>query len=232
MKLGSKRARKLFPNLLTLLEDIAQEPKFLPALKAFAKKSAQVPVWVFIPWINQILSMFGGSFDEVGQALGPLLVRVAEKFPESIRFQFQFTYDQMFSSGTQRPDVSQKPFVEQLLKTIPKSNLLYKILSGMTNLCMPEIKAGDFLSWIDKTMTSPTLNRDGKMAALRTESKRFKEEFEASSDPKVGGSVHPKFFNKFRAMLGKVIDLAMECKDINALAKALANARKTLKESA
>jgi hypothetical protein len=54
MRLGSRKAVKLFPNLLSLIEDVALKPHFSSALNKFAEKSDQVPAWLFLPWINQV----------------------------------------------------------------------------------------------------------------------------------------------------------------------------------
>ena len=83
----------------------------------------------------------------------------------------------------------------------------------MSNLCLPEIKAGDFLESISKSLKSPTLNREGKMLAVRQIAEKFKEEFEANSSESIGGSVHSSFHQKFKSELGKVIQLALKCSD-------------------
>jgi hypothetical protein len=99
--------------------------------------------------------MLGGCEDETGQAVGPLLIRVAEKFPEAVRFPFQFTYEHIFRPGADNPDVKLKPYVYQLQQKLQSGGgLLDRILSGLSNLCMPEIKASDFLASMQRTFNS------------------------------------------------------------------------------
>ena len=78
LKGGSKKALMLFPNLLSFIEEISSSEidrqTYSSVLAKFTSKSLDVPPWLFVPWINQILSMVGGCFDEVGRALGPLLL--------------------------------------------------------------------------------------------------------------------------------------------------------------
>jgi hypothetical protein len=90
----------------------------------------------------------------------------------------------------------------------------------MSNLCLPEIKATDFLGSIDKTLTSPFLNQDEKIRTIRQNAEKFKEEFEANSTESQGGAVHSSFFQKFQSELGKVLKLAIACEDVEALNKA------------
>jgi hypothetical protein len=76
---GSKKALKLFPNLLSFVEEISSSESYrqtyASVLANFTSKSLEVPPWLFLPWINQILSMVGGCHDKVGRALGPLLLK-------------------------------------------------------------------------------------------------------------------------------------------------------------
>ncbi len=77
LKGGSKKALKLFPNLLSFIEEITSSEcqTYASVLANFTSKTLEVPPGLFVPWINQILSMVGGCFDEIGRALGPLLLR-------------------------------------------------------------------------------------------------------------------------------------------------------------
>ena len=135
--------------------------------------------------------------------------RVAEKYPEALRFPFQFTYEHVFKSGGDSSDVTQKPYVHQLEQKLKSFQLLDQILAGMSNLCMPEIKTTDFLHSIVKTLTSKTLSDDGKISTLQQNAKKFEEELKANSVESVGGSVHSTFFKKYSSMLDKVIKLCM-----------------------
>ena len=93
----------------------------------------------------------------------------------------------------------------------------FQILSGMSNLCLPEIKATDFLASIAETITSPTLSQDEKISTIRLNAEKFKEEFEANSAESQGGSVHSTFFQKYKSELGKVLKMSIACKDVDEL---------------
>lgn len=54
MRLGSRRAMKMFPNLLTFLENASVHPSFSGILNVFKAASESVQPWAFIPWINQV----------------------------------------------------------------------------------------------------------------------------------------------------------------------------------
>ena len=228
LKAGSKKALKLFPNLLSFIEENYRT--FPSILKKFTFKSLEVSPWLFVPWITQMLSMLGGCRDEVGRALGPVLLSVAEKYPEAIRFPFQFTHEHIVKSGS-KIDSKQKPHVHQLQQKLNKVHLLDQLLAGMSNLCLPEVKAGYFLESISKDLRSPTLNREGKAMAVRQSAEKYKEEFEDNSIEAVGGSVHSTFYKKFKSELGKVIQLALKCSDEKALADEVKNMRTSLQSN-
>jgi len=58
LKLGSQRAMKMFPNLLSFLEDISSSGEYSRVLNIFRVESQFVQPWMFIPWINQVLILF------------------------------------------------------------------------------------------------------------------------------------------------------------------------------
>jgi hypothetical protein len=107
---------------LTLLEEISNDPDYSQALDMFTSKSADINPWFFVPWINQILSMFGGCRNQIASSLGPLLVRVAEKYAESLRFPFQFTLEHIKKSG-----VEPRPFVRELELKLKSFKLLDQV---------------------------------------------------------------------------------------------------------
>ena len=128
---------------LTLLEEISKDPAYSQALDKFTSKSADVHLWLFVPWINQILSMFGGCNKLIGLALGPILVRVADKYAESLRFPFQFTLEHIQKSG-----VESRPFVRELELKLKSFKLLDQVLWGTYEWSgfrmIPDFKRLDF----------------------------------------------------------------------------------------
>jgi hypothetical protein len=54
IRLGSWRAMKMFPNLLTFLENASVHHSFSSVLNIFKAASENVQPWAFIPWINQV----------------------------------------------------------------------------------------------------------------------------------------------------------------------------------
>ena len=98
----------------------------------------------------------------------------------------------------------------------------------MSNLCLPEIKATDFLASISKTLSSPTLNQDEKISTIRLNAQKFREEFEANSAESQGGSVHSTFFKKFKSKLGEVLDMAICCTDVDELNVAAEKVKKQI----
>jgi hypothetical protein len=48
--------------------------------------------------------------------------------------------------------MAQKPFVKEVQMKIPPGQLLDKVVLGMSNLCVPEVKANDFLEMVLRTL--------------------------------------------------------------------------------
>ncbi|XP_046688122.1 uncharacterized protein LOC124373841, partial [Homalodisca vitripennis] len=74
MKHGSAEARRLFPCLLEL--------PLLLHKDLFINESSQVPEWMFLTWVSQLLA----SLDtEIGSVLARLLVQLATVLPEDVQ---------------------------------------------------------------------------------------------------------------------------------------------------
>jgi hypothetical protein len=157
--------------------------------------------------------------------------RVAEKYPEALRFPFQFTYEHLVKSVGDNGHAIKKSYVYQLEQTLNTFQLLDQILAGMSNLCMPEIKATDFLNSILRTSASSTLNENEKISTLQQNAKKFNDEFKANSEPSVGGSVHSTFYKKYSSRLDKITKLCLTGKIDKSLESEAKNLLKVFHEN-
>ncbi|XP_039282954.1 DNA-dependent protein kinase catalytic subunit [Nilaparvata lugens] len=77
MKLGSKEAQQLFPIILSL-PSLAETHS-----DVFIDESKQVPAWMFLLWVNQMLARVD---TEIGRTLEPVLLRLATEYPSALTF--------------------------------------------------------------------------------------------------------------------------------------------------
>ncbi|KAL2645175.1 hypothetical protein R1flu_012762 [Riccia fluitans] len=100
----------------------------------FASAIKQVPSWVFIPWIPQMLAVMD---EEVGGILIPLLEDVARLYPQALYFPFHVSEKDFGPLGRKRT---------RRLATLLKSFALEGMVRGLEDLTFPEQRFRDGLS--------------------------------------------------------------------------------------
>ena len=79
MALGSKRAHNMFPRFLELL-------KYEGVAGVFSEKIEQVPAWMFIRWISQILAILD---KEECNALAGAVHKLVQKYPQTVFYPYK-----------------------------------------------------------------------------------------------------------------------------------------------
>ena len=133
MASGNKLARQLFPNLLTLLMD--QENETIPNFKL---KANQVPLWMFLPWINQILSYL--NWTNAAKYFTEILVKIAHEFPEAIRYPFMLSQECIDNDNE-----GGNGLIQKLSAILKPSSWLNRFMNELSNVSLPNIRSEDFL---------------------------------------------------------------------------------------
>ena len=168
-------------------------------VKVFKKESNNTPPWMFLQWRNQILALVSssGRKDPVITALAPLITSMATKFPEPMKFSYQFSRDHMVVGAS--PEM--KGLVQKLDGILnSKNQLLSQVLDGISNICFPEVKAKDFLEEILRR------NREDPMSATEVKANWEKLKSEVQLNDRSAGGVNKKFASKFKSDLNSLFD--------------------------
>lgn len=134
MKFGSQPARQMFPILLEMPSlDSSDEIK-----QIFNDTSVDIPDWMFLSWIPQILSVL--SFEKAS-FVDDLIIRMARTYPLAISYPFRLSCDHFYQSHAMD---SARPLVRELLQLLhnPTTDAF---VSAMLNLCVPEKKLAHHL---------------------------------------------------------------------------------------
>lgn len=90
-----------------------------------------VPAWMFLSWIQQIVS----RFDFKNKCfLDDLLLRVAKEYPTAIVYAFQLSYKQF---NERKPFAAVRPVVHEILNAI-RSPTIEKFIAAIGCLSLPE----------------------------------------------------------------------------------------------
>ncbi|XP_034245330.1 DNA-dependent protein kinase catalytic subunit-like [Thrips palmi] len=142
MKCGSSRARQLFPMLLqlpNLSTDLAND---------FKDKSASVPAWMFLGWIPQMLALLDTDAVNV---VGPLLVRIAEQYPNAVTYPYNISRGNNLSNDASKLRIIKK--LDCLLGTNSVQTQLVRALSCLTH---PSIILKDHVVKLSQAVSVPT----------------------------------------------------------------------------
>lgn len=135
MKYDSIRGRQFFPHILQL-ESLKTDAE-LQAL--YYREITDVPDWMFIGWIPQILAHF--DFDR-SSLVDDLVVRLSESYPDALRYPFKLSLDQYTEMNDWRDggDMIIDRSVLNRLKNNLKNSTVDAFIENIALLCLPAVK--------------------------------------------------------------------------------------------
>ncbi|KAL9649605.1 hypothetical protein ABK040_003282 [Willaertia magna] len=172
MKYHCKEARDRFPRLLELLE------KYPTSRKIFTKyipgpSTLQIPNWMFIIWISQMLAHLTG---QEGEYLMPILISIAEHYPQSIYYPLNISSQDLLDKPQNRDKLS-KTVLEgiDLMKRLVKNPLIETFIYSLQKLNHPELRYKSYMDEIKELL------KTGK--SKREILKKWEEAFDDLFDP-------------------------------------------------
>jgi len=114
MKLGSSTARDRFPRLLQLLED------FPSTSLTFEEGVKEIPSWMFIRWISQLV----GVINNQPESIIPILRRLASDYPQAIYYPFKITSETLNEKAAEMSNDIEKqlynPLIDEFIEALGK----------------------------------------------------------------------------------------------------------------
>ncbi|XP_066926586.1 DNA-dependent protein kinase catalytic subunit-like [Clytia hemisphaerica] len=139
MKLNSDKARLRFPRLLQVVE------KFVATRDEFTKAVKEIPCWMFLDWINQIVAVIDKPIQECVQ---PILKGVARAYPQALMYPLGVCKDQLAFDGTVEGQKMRK-FFEELSNTI-RCDLLQPFSDALLQMTHPNLLLKDLMEELGK----------------------------------------------------------------------------------
>ncbi|XP_028413162.1 DNA-dependent protein kinase catalytic subunit-like [Dendronephthya gigantea] len=220
MAFESAEARQKFPRLLQLVE-------LYPGgdIEAFKRKSSDVPCWMFIGWISQMVALLD---KRESHAVQGILQDLAKHYPQALLYPLKISAEQ-FKFGGSIEEQKNKKFVESLNESLsfPASDDLIQALEQLTN---PEMV---FKDWMDEVKV--LLSTKGNAVKIRESYGEMSKKLlnvkkrGTNSDGLEFGSIRRKFAQEFS---GNVVKVCGEdgSKIIDMSIKAFESAMKTTNE--
>jgi len=130
---NSDEARQRFPRLLQIVE------MYPDTLEAFIKKAADVPCWMFIGWINQMLAVLD---KREGKAVHAILQDIARTYPQALWYPFKISSEQFVFEDSTEGKANQET-VKSLQSSLD-SPLLDGFIAALDQLTNPEMVFKDW----------------------------------------------------------------------------------------
>lgn len=186
MVYGSKEGQLLFPNLLNKMD--------CKDTQHFIKECKNVPVWMFIPWIPQLLAFIGSPKTE---AVGKLLVKLAETYPNALQYSYRLTKQSMDDLNTVSKALC------DCLDNLLDNPLIDTLLESLKTLCPTSVVMRTALDKLRRAPNADVFKNEGDKiwqslyGSSNVYEKRFKE------------------YNKYKKSMQSIRDGAFNVEKIN-----------------
>ncbi|GFT93732.1 DNA-dependent protein kinase catalytic subunit [Nephila pilipes] len=127
LKFGSKDALLFFPRLLQIIESNHS------CLPLFQKKTSDMPCWLFIGWIDQMLVLLDKP---EAKAVHSIIENIANLYPDAIVYSFHLSCDSYDFTRLKDGNVN-KCFVEKIKQILEKQTLISDFVAALEHLSVP-----------------------------------------------------------------------------------------------
>ncbi|XP_052262779.1 DNA-dependent protein kinase catalytic subunit-like isoform X1 [Dreissena polymorpha] len=144
IKLDSTEARQRFPRLLQILE-------LHPQTKAtFIAKCADVPSWMFILWISQMLALMD---KQEAPSVYEIILRITQEYPQAVVYPMKLSLEG-YTFGSSKQDKLNKDQVDRIVSLLGPDSLplTNKFISALECFGQPDQEIQDALVEISKMM--------------------------------------------------------------------------------
>uniref|UniRef100_A0A336M7V8 non-specific serine/threonine protein kinase n=1 Tax=Culicoides sonorensis TaxID=179676 RepID=A0A336M7V8_CULSO len=140
MRLGHYRARELFVRILQL-PNLHNEQKISDTFK---NEVSQVPDWLFLNWIEQILCHIKLDSE---CCLDVIVENLAKSYPSALLYPLRFILNNL------EEGVNLRPFLKGILNSL-ETPLMNRFIDEMTLVCLPAVKVKNSIEKLIKILNS------------------------------------------------------------------------------
>ncbi|XP_022778667.1 DNA-dependent protein kinase catalytic subunit-like isoform X5 [Stylophora pistillata] len=150
---SSKEARQKFPRLLQIVH------KYPDTLEAFVKKAADVPCWMFIGWINQMMAIIDKP---EGKAVHGIVSEIAKRYPQALWYPFKISSEHFVFENSEDGKANEEA-VKRLRSSL-EHPLLDDFIAALEMLTNPEMVFRDWCEGPMKQLLEDQIKRNDSQA--------------------------------------------------------------------
>ncbi|GIX68918.1 DNA-dependent protein kinase catalytic subunit [Caerostris extrusa] len=194
LRFGSKDALLLFPRLLQVIENHHS------CLSLFRNKTSEMPCWLFIGWIDQMLALLDKP---EAKAVHAVIKNIVSSYPDAIIYSFHLSCSSYNFTGSQESEVN-KCFVEKIKQMLKKHTVISEFVSALEHLSAPQIIFKDYVSEIEGLIGSNASSEKIRQCFTKMCENLFFETDDYTNRSVPIGPVQKKFSQEYQP---KVLDL-------------------------
>eukprot|EP01083_Nonionella_stella_P007613 21942_1 len=201
MMYDSEEGRNLFPRALEITE---MNVKNLGPL--ILKLSEQVPVWMFIRWIAQMLAELGSN-SSLREFVFPILSQMARVYPGALIYPFELTSEDLQEDGASAKYIGELRHLIQSMH--PGYHLAATLTEALDCMCHPDLKFNDYKKEIASIANDKRVHKREKMRRIETCVAALMDDLFSKSKPYVKKRVgfenerFSRLFGKYMVKFGK-----------------------------
>ncbi|GFQ67398.1 DNA-dependent protein kinase catalytic subunit [Trichonephila clavata] len=189
LKFGSKDALLLFPRLLQIIESNHS------CLPLFQKKTSDMPCWLFIGWIDQMLALLDKA---EAKAVHSIIENIAILYPDAIVYAFQLSCDSYDFTNLKDGNIN-KCFVEKIRQILEKQTLISDFVAALEHLSVPKVLFKEYISEVEGLVCSNSSQDKIRKCFTKMCEKLFFEKLVPEGRSVPIGPLQEKFSEEYRS---------------------------------
>lgn len=185
---NSDEARQRFPRLLQIVQT------YPDTLEAFIKKASDVPCWMFITWINQMLAVLNKP---EGKAVHAILHEIAQTYPQALWYPLNISSEQ-FVFEQSKEGKANEGMVKSSLQSLLDMPLLSDFIAALEQLTNPEMVFKDWCDGPMKQLLEDKSVKDNSQAIKDCFQNMFRQLLDIRSKSESGSQTRGNEFGPFR----------------------------------
>ncbi|XP_027045855.1 DNA-dependent protein kinase catalytic subunit-like [Pocillopora damicornis] len=189
---SSEEARQKFPRLLQIVH------KYPDTLEAFVKKATDVPCWMFIGWINQMMAIMDKP---EGKAVHGIVSEIAKRYPQALWYSLKISSEQFVFENNKEGKASEEA-VKRLRSSL-EHPLLDDFIEALEMLTNPEMVFREWCEGPMKQLLEDEIKRNDSQAVKLCFGAMFQLLMDGRTRTKSGSQTRGTELGPFRKKFAK-----------------------------
>ena len=154
---GHDKATYLIPRLIEILSQQYHNKK---VGETFSKDSASTPAWIFLPWINQLITIMD---EPASEAISAKFVEMVDKYPQPIMYAFKVAQSNKEIDLLKMEHSGHSLLYDNIVSIFENSSTLNSWIEALDGLVFPEHRMKYWLELMKEVFPNDTMKDAERM---------------------------------------------------------------------